>query len=143
MRFLSLWQPWASLMAIGAKRIETRSWATDYRGLVGIAATKAFPMRARVLCWQPPFAQAMIRAGIHHPDSLPRGAVLAVGELMDCLLIQGPPIGDEGHFGNYQLGRYAWRFRNLRALSVPLPCSGRQRLWVDPDLEAKVTAALS
>ena len=29
---LSLTQPWATLVAMGAKRIETRSWATSYRG---------------------------------------------------------------------------------------------------------------
>ncbi len=31
-RALTLWQPWASLIAIGAKTIETRSWSTAYRG---------------------------------------------------------------------------------------------------------------
>lgn len=29
---ISLWQPWATLMAIGAKTIETRSWSTRHRG---------------------------------------------------------------------------------------------------------------
>lgn len=32
MRGLSLTQPWATLVAIGAKKIETRSWTTTYRG---------------------------------------------------------------------------------------------------------------
>ena len=32
MKVLTLTQPWATLVAIGAKRIETRSWATKYRG---------------------------------------------------------------------------------------------------------------
>lgn len=32
MKALSLTQPWATLMAIGAKRIETRSWGAAYRG---------------------------------------------------------------------------------------------------------------
>lgn len=31
MKAISLWQPWASLMAVGAKRYETRSWGTLYR----------------------------------------------------------------------------------------------------------------
>lgn len=40
MKAISLWQPWASLVAVGAKKIETRSWATKYRGSLAIHATK-------------------------------------------------------------------------------------------------------
>lgn len=40
MKALSLWQPWASLVAIGAKTIETRSWSTSYRGPLAIHAAK-------------------------------------------------------------------------------------------------------
>ena len=43
MKALTLTQPWASLVAIGAKRIETRSWSTPYRGLLAIHAAKGFP----------------------------------------------------------------------------------------------------
>lgn len=35
MKLLSLWEPWATLMAIGAKRIETRSWQTPVSRMVG------------------------------------------------------------------------------------------------------------
>jgi hypothetical protein len=37
---LTLTQPWATLIAVGAKRIETRSWATDYHGQIAIHAAK-------------------------------------------------------------------------------------------------------
>ena len=37
-KLISLWEPWATLMAIGAKRIETRSWRTPYRGWLAIQA---------------------------------------------------------------------------------------------------------
>ncbi len=30
MKAITLWQPWASLIAIGAKQYETRSWATFF-----------------------------------------------------------------------------------------------------------------
>ena len=40
MRALSLWQPWASGIALGAKRIETRSWSTPYRVPIAIHAAK-------------------------------------------------------------------------------------------------------
>jgi activating signal cointegrator 1 len=33
-----LWQPWASLVALGVKTIETRHWTTSYRGPLAIPA---------------------------------------------------------------------------------------------------------
>lgn len=38
MKILTIHQPWATLIAIGQKRYETRSWSTSYRGLLGIHA---------------------------------------------------------------------------------------------------------
>lgn len=40
LKALSLWQPWASLVAEGVKTIETRHWSTRYRGPLAIHATK-------------------------------------------------------------------------------------------------------
>lgn len=40
MKALTLWQPWATLIAIGAKTIETRSWSTNHRGPLAIHAAK-------------------------------------------------------------------------------------------------------
>ncbi|MBP0015307.1 MAG: ASCH domain-containing protein [Roseofilum sp. SID3] len=37
---LSVWQPWASLIAQGHKEYETRNWATNYRGEILICAAK-------------------------------------------------------------------------------------------------------
>ncbi len=41
MRALTLHQPWASLIALGVKTIETRSWSTSYRGPLAIHAGKS------------------------------------------------------------------------------------------------------
>ncbi len=43
MKALSLHQPWASLIAEGMKTIETRPWATKYRGPLAIHAVKKVP----------------------------------------------------------------------------------------------------
>jgi hypothetical protein len=43
MKALTLTQPWATLVAIGAKTIETRSWPTSYRGPLAIHAAKGYP----------------------------------------------------------------------------------------------------
>ena len=140
MRFLSLWQPWASLMAVGAKTIETRSWSTNYHGLVGIHAAKS---REGLEWWaHPAFQSALRTGGIHGPLDDSYGAVIAVGELMDCILIQHAPLGDEGEFGNYEPGRWAWRFRNLQRLPEPIPWRGRQGLWAESLLEQVVIQAM-
>ncbi|TRU31740.1 MAG: ASCH domain-containing protein [Microcystis aeruginosa Ma_QC_B_20070730_S2] len=46
MKAISLWQPWASLVANGLKLYETRGWPTKYRGVLAIHAAK------RPLCKQ-------------------------------------------------------------------------------------------
>jgi hypothetical protein len=43
MKALTIWQPWATLIAAGVKRIETRSWSTDYRGPLAIHAAARPP----------------------------------------------------------------------------------------------------
>ena len=42
MKALTIWQPWASLIAGGAKQYETRSWATQYRGPIAIHAAARY-----------------------------------------------------------------------------------------------------
>lgn len=39
---LTLTEPYATLIALGKKKIETRSWGTDYRGPLAIHAAKGF-----------------------------------------------------------------------------------------------------
>ena len=46
-RGLSLTQPWASAVALGHKKVETRSFRVSYRGPIAIHASKAFPREAQ------------------------------------------------------------------------------------------------
>jgi hypothetical protein len=46
MKALTLTQPWATMVAIGAKAIETRSWSTPHRGWLAIHAGATYaPLR--------------------------------------------------------------------------------------------------
>jgi hypothetical protein len=141
-KVISLIQPWASLMAIGAKSIETRSWATDYWGPVAIHASKGFPREAKEECFGEPFFSALTTAGILGIGELPRGAVIAVGNLHKvgtigrradgAVIVAGlekPIEGDELAFGDYTPGRYGWVFTNVRRLPVPIPAKGALGLW--------------
>ena len=80
--YLTLTQPWATLMAIGAKLNETRVWRTHYRGWFAIHAGKGFPGGCQELCFLEPFKSALAAAGYHHPDEPPRRRVLALPPLV-------------------------------------------------------------
>lgn len=151
LKALTLTQPWASLMAIGAKTLETRSWGTTYRGPLAIHAGRTYQAiggkkHYLAICAQPQLYAALARAGLvpmrYERDALlalPRGAVVAIGALLDCVRIghdtitrQGmclPPAEPERSFGNYAPGRYAWVFQLHTVCDVPIPARGAQGLW--------------
>src|SRR5574343_420007 len=77
MRALTLTQPWATLVAIGAKKIETRGWCTDYRGALAIHAAKSIPRDLRSFAMMSPVIMDALRgAGYRSLDDLPMMAVL-------------------------------------------------------------------
>jgi hypothetical protein len=72
MKCITLWQPWASLILWGEKKIETRSWATQHRGLLAIhSAAKDHPTLAAI-CATEPFRTILARHGIREFKELPR-----------------------------------------------------------------------
>lgn len=90
MRGLSIRQPWASLVAVGAKQIETRSRRCNYRGPVLIHSSSLFTKDERRIAKAEPFASALFRdqpylEGMDPTGALPRGQVLAVAELIGCV----------------------------------------------------------
>lgn len=146
MKVLSLTQPWATLVAIGAKRYETRSWSTPHRGPLAIAASKSFPEECRRLCvGNPPFSQVLYDAGYTKLRDLldECGHIIAVVDLVDVVRVHGQvptmpritpgpsavePGPHEHAFGDYTAGRFAWLTRNVR-LIMPVPAKGRLGLW--------------
>ena len=91
---LSLHQPWASLVQLGIKTIETRSWSTKCRGPLAIHATKRnakFVDMKRLVGDQLPAWDAWYNAGLvsddGETDRMPYGAVVATCELVDCVPI--------------------------------------------------------
>ncbi len=133
-----MWQPWASLVAVGAKKIETRGWATKFRGPLAIhaakrqfggwdradrewllAAAEAFGVDPKRLC--------------RYIDELPRGAIVATCEIVACerVLIHPPAdiVRPELLFGNFDSGRYLWRLENVQRVDPPVPAKGMQGMW--------------
>jgi hypothetical protein len=101
MKALSLWQPWASLIALGVKTIETRGWATKYRGPLAIHAAQRLPRdfdnvgAFRVTEYPDMEGPRPTRFELmgEGPDgwvrehAMPFGAIAAVCTLVDCLPI--------------------------------------------------------
>lgn len=91
MKALTLTQPWASLVGCGVKRIETRSWSTNYRGELAIHAAVGLPAAAKRLCDTPVFANPLGKAmgwpAERLSRRLPLGAIVATCDLVDCLRI--------------------------------------------------------
>jgi hypothetical protein len=125
---LTLRQPWAQLVALGEKRIETRRFC--YGSLVGhyvaIQASKSFPAADQQLMDGPYFFHVLGRHGITkmsatHQD-MPRGTVVAVTTVEDIVLTDSlldPDIVEfseyrklmtdkERAFGDYSPGRWAY-----------------------------------
>jgi hypothetical protein len=131
-RGLSLRQPHASLVALGEKRIETRSFARKYRGAVAIVSSAALKRTARTRAADDPrfiAAWRRHRGLVDDVDDLPRGIILAVARVVDYVPTEtivaantdrGPRsrlrVGDfrggrsEIAFGDYKPNRFGWLF---------------------------------
>lgn len=146
MKAISLWQPWASAIALGVKCIETRGWRTNHVGPIAICAAQHRAPELRDIFedlldehddarWA--FADALDTVY----DTLPFGRVVAVADLTRCVPVA--ELGDisemERAFGNYADGRFGWVFGQITRLREPVPVSGRQQLF---NLPAAVEAAV-
>ena len=137
MKALSLWQPWASLIAIGAKRIETRSWDTLYRGPIAIHAAKKWDKQLMDIARSFAFDSALRprSLAVEHSGStaLPFGCIVAHARLVRVERITHgytrhlDPL--EAEFGNYTPGRFAFHFEHVQALQTPIPYRGAQGLF--------------
>lgn len=144
MKIITLWQPWASLIAFGLKEYETRSWKTKYRGKLAIHAAKRPPDTETVssLCNRfPEIAKVLTPINLKSLNykkcdspSLPLGCIVAITNLTDCLQMTTCSLdGDspsvlERSVGDWEPGRYAWKLENTIALPEPIPFTGGQGL---------------
>lgn len=162
MKVISVHQPFAAAIAIGAKKFETRSWPTKYRGPLAIHATVDAAILKRKE-W-PPFWRAalgpLIREGWQGvTPELAFGAVVAVVELWAChrveevdpdqhrfaVVTDGPPLvgierqvaWTERQLGNWAPGGFAWELVSPRRLRGPVAVKGQQGLWTLPPAVAK------
>lgn len=138
MKALTLWEPWASLMAWEKKKVETRGWATRYRGPIAIHAALKKPsflgaseatikfQDEYMRCRQEMFGNTARR------DDLFLGCILCIADLVsieETTVVRGDLSARELIFGNYEDGRYAWFFENVQRLDTPIAVKGNRMLW--------------
>ncbi len=145
MRGLSLTQPWATLVANGSKKVETRSWSTNYRGWLAIQAAKKYPLGFRELR---AYHDAFHAALLNDPEPLPTSKIVALVRLIDCIpterVLRGAilplmehrvdPDSSEFKFGDYSPNRFAWMLGDLVRLKIPIECKGALGLFSVPQM---------
>lgn len=120
MKAISIRQPWASLIVLGIKDIENRSWPTSQRGIVLVHASKGMTRSEHEDAVA--FAVAAIRADPRNAgatenktlrslgfafDDLPRGGLIGTVEIADCVRESESP---------WFVGKYGFLLRNPRPL---------------------------
>ena len=129
MKAISLWQPWASAIAIGAKHYETRSWGTKYRGdlLICSAKRKELDQKSSWL-----YLRDKHSLGIQSFESLPFGMAVAVCKLADCIFMTENFIDSQSEierdFGCWEEGRFAWKLEQIQPIK-PFALRGQQGLF--------------
>lgn len=123
MRALTIHQPWATLIAMGHKKVENRRTRFTWRGPLAIHAGKQV--------WDEGIRIAE-RLGIELPRVLPLGKIVAIAELYDCVPFdyeEDHPLLDDP----FACGPFCLLLRETVALRVPVQFRGQQGLFYVPD----------
>lgn len=149
MKVITVWQPWASLIAIGAKPYEFRGWVppssvVDTRIGIHAAARKIRPSEVNGIisaireagwrvCLDPEKALPLLEKVLADPDCLPLSAIVATAMLgwpesaeKVATRYGAPAVNDsdrEEHFN------YAWPMRDVQPLLPPIEAKGMQGFW--------------
>jgi len=136
MKAITLWQPYASLIALRFKTIETRTWNISYRGeLVIHASKKIIPfdnLFQDLNETQRLVIMHTIKSMYGDYNNMPVGAIIAKCKLISTVRTEN--IRDrlntiEKACGDYTDGRYAWLLSDITPLEKPVSVKGKQGLW--------------
>ena len=132
MKAITLEQPFASLVSIGAKTIETRPWSTDYRGPLAIHAEKS----AKAVT-DPYYRSLLVSAGLDC-ERLALGKIVAIARLVNCekVVQSNIPCYPQLAFSEFTPDWYAWELADICPLATPIPAKGHDHLW---DWEEKLS----
>lgn len=128
---ISLWEPWTTLVMIGAKRFETRGWSTKYRGPILIHASKR-DQELKAALNQAPYRSVLYEVGFSKPEHFKLGCALGIVDLVEIYPteeVRGTISQQERAFGDYSDKRFAWQLENIRRFEEAIPMKGMQKLF--------------
>lgn len=127
MKVLSLTEPYATLIKDGKKKVETRSWKTNYRGKLYIhASSTKIPKEYR---------NNLELMSLIDIEKLNYGNIICSCNLIDCIEMTDEFIKEikknknEYVSGIYAKGRYAWIFNDIKILDNPIKAKGHLGIW--------------
>lgn len=124
MKALTLYEPWASLIKLGRKTIETRSWGTSYRGPLAIHAGEKKPD-----IW------AVSEFGLGHM-TMHSGEILCIVNMVHCfqfdLYTKQTIPDDQLPYGDFHFGRFGHVYEMLYVLPRPVRVNGSRLFWEWP-----------
>lgn len=115
MKVISIKEPYASLIMMKKKKIETRSFKTKYRGEIYIHASKTKSNKEYLI------------------DDPKPGYILCKCNLKDCIYMDEDFINkikkeEEYNYGLYEVGRYAWILDDIEKIE-PIYAKGQLGIW--------------
>lgn len=119
---ITLRQPWASLIEVGAKRYETRSFTAPQRLLGQRIAIHAGKREITLVRLDRETAWAIMAAINGSVYRLPRGVVVCTAFLAESLPAESV---EPDLFGDYSPGRFAWRLEDVQRVIPYVPAKGR------------------
>ena len=126
MKVISIKEPFATLIRNGEKKIETRSWKTNYRGELFIHASGK--SLAKEFLKNDYVTQLIDGVNMNY------GNIICKGNLVDCIYMDEEFIKSikddvkEFNLGLYEIGRYAWIFEDVTPI-YPIPAKGQLNIW--------------
>ena len=117
---ISIRQPWAWLVCVGAKEIENRGRSPTYRGVVAVHAG-ANTQGIQVL-------RNSDSSGLIDFSRFSFGAIIGTVELVNVV---APPIRQVPN--SWAVGPYCWVFKNPVLFDSPIPHKGRLSLYTLPE----------
>lgn len=126
MKVISIKEPFATLITNGTKKIETRSWKTNYRGELFIHASRKNLAKE--------FLTNEFVVNLTKNMDMNYGNIICKCNLVDCIYmdekfinyIKQNPI--EYNCGEYKIGRYAWVMEDVEPI-YPIPAKGQLNIW--------------
>ena len=127
MKALSIREPYATIIKLGLKQYETRSWKTKYRGPIYIHASsgripKTWKQNKRLM-------------SLVENASLNFGKLVVKANLTDCVYMDEEFIksvkANETEYlsGFYEVGRYAWKLENIEVVNSSEIVKGHLGIW--------------